>query len=334
MIRTAVIGLTTAGYEHARAYRADSLSTLVAVCDEDPAQAESVAAALAVPSFIALNDLITATKPDLCSVYSPRATRGKVIQALLEAGVNVLSAVPFAETRAEVVALDALARRANLVLAADFHLRFTPAVLKARQWLAEGVVGTPLFINLSLWTKGEESDDPYGLLRDLGAHGTDMMRYFCGEVRRVQCFGTRGTNPPGKGHWSSAQVNMEFEDGTVGNLTTSYDMVPHHPMARCEMAGTKARFVIDNVYEETTLYVHADEERRVITNSIFGGIPRLKETYGRRIYRLLEQMAGGTKQEKIDGGAHEALAAGATMEAAIEALENESVVDVETIERA
>jgi len=328
MIRTAVTGLTTAGYEHARAYRADTVSELCGVCDGDEGRARGLGRQLGVPSFTRFEDLIEAAKPDLLSVMTPLAEGSRVVRAALEAGVNVLAGVPFASDVRETRELLRMARERDLILAADFHLRFSPAVAKARQWLDAGLVGRPLFVNMNLWTRGEEGTDAHALLRDLAAHGIDTMRRFCGEVRRVQCFGVNARELRASAVWSSVQVNMEFEDGTVANLTTSHDMSPRHPMARVEVAGTKARFVIDNVYEEATLYVHTEEEKRVITNSIFGGIPQLRDTYGRRVHRLLEQMSDGTPPERIDGGAGDALAAAAVVEAAIRALEEKSVVEV------
>jgi len=330
MIRTAVIGLSKAGYEHARAYKTDALAELVGVCDHDSVRAEEVAAQMGVPAFSTYADLIAAAKPDLCTVYSGLPAE---IRALLDAGVHVLSSLPFARDMRQALELMETARRKNVILCADFHPRFTPAVAQARRWLAEGKIGTPLFVNLNLWTawddgvsaQGEESADPYALFRTLGAHGVDMMRHFCGDVARVYCVAVKA---PGRATWSSAQVNMQFADGTVGTLTASRDMVPHHPMARCEVAGTKARFVIDNVYEEATLYVHDEEEKRVVTNSIFGGIAQLRETYARRIHQLLVHLNEGGAPEECEGGARDALAAGATMEAAIEALESDSVAEV------
>jgi predicted dehydrogenase len=328
MIRTAVIGLTQAGSEHAWAYRRDALSQLVGLCDADRAKSDELARSLGVPAFTDVAALLDATKPELVTVRSPLPDRAAAIRAVLAAGSSVLASLPLARETAEARDLAKVARGRGLVLAADFHLRFTPAVAKAREWLDAGRLGSPLFVNMNLWTKGELAAEPRELFRNLGAHGVDMMRQFCGEVRRVQCFGAYASHPRERAGCSSAQVNMEFADGTVGNLTLSYDMVPHHPMARCELAGTKARIVIENLYEEATLYPHADEEKRVVTNSIFGGIPQLRDTYARRIHRLLEQMAEKTPPEQIDSCAADALAAAAVMEAAIESLEHETVVEV------
>jgi UDP-N-acetylglucosamine 3-dehydrogenase len=326
MIRAAVIGLSEAGAEHARAYAAESRTTLAGVCDADAARAEAIAKELGVPAFTGAGALLAATKPDLCTVRTPVAERAAHIRAAIDAGAHVLAALPFSPDIAEAEDLAAHAAKAGKILAADFHLRFTPAIEKARAWLAAGELGTPLFINLNLWTRGAERPDPYDLFRNLGAHGADIMRLFFGEIARVQCFGTRS---PGRTAWSSLQVNVQFagepEHAPAGTLTTSYDMDPRHPIARLEMAGTRARIVVENVYEEATLYIHADEEKRVVTNSIFGGVPQLKTTYGIRIGRLLDEIANGAA---VTAGATDALAAARAMEAAIRACEAETIEEV------
>ena len=325
MIRAAVIGLTEAGREHASAYASDPDAELVAVCDRDKARADEVGARLGVPSYSDVEDLLASAGPGLCSVRSALSDRTRDIETVLASGAHVLASLPFATKASTTAELAAAAREQKRVLAADFHLRFTPAFEKALQWIADGEIGTPLFLNMNLWTRGDERDDPCELFRNLGAHAADMMRTLCGDVDRVQCFGTKA---PGRPSWSSAQVNARFTGGTVGHLAVSYDMVPHHPLARIELAGSRARLVIENVYEEATLFVHREEEKRVITNSIFGGVPQLKATHARRIRRLLEQIAGGVEPERIDGGAADACAAARMMEAAILALETESVVAV------
>lgn len=321
MIRTAVIGLTNAGIEHARASAADPLAALVGVCDADSDRAATVATELGTAAFDSIDALIDA-RPALAVVRSPLPEREEHIRRLLGARIHVLTALPAAEPD-RLLRLEETARTNGLVLAGDFHLRFTPAMDKALAWITEGAIGTPLFINVNLFS-GAPEDGP-DLFRNLGAHGIDMMTALCGPVAEVQCFGAKA---PGRSAWSSAQVNLRFANDVVGTLTLSADMTQRHPWARCELAGSRARLTIENVYEETTLFVHADEEKRVVTNSIFGGIPQMKETYGRRFHRLLEQIHENTPPENIDGGLDHILAAAHVMDAARDAAERDATIRI------
>ena len=60
--------------------------------------------------------------------------------------------------------------------------------------------------------------------------------------------------------------------GSVGHLTGSYDIERGHPMERCEVAGLKGRFVMEDMFREVNLYPAGNLEKRVYTNPVFGGM--------------------------------------------------------------
>ena len=98
---------------------------------------------------------------------------------------------------------------------------------------------------------------------------------------------------PGRICYSNAQINLQFANGVVGHLTGSYDTDPRHNLERCEVLGTKGRFVLDNLYEELTFYPRGGQELTVIRNSIMGGLSGFDATFSNRIHRWLEQVSAG-----------------------------------------
>jgi predicted dehydrogenase len=114
----------------------------------------------------------------------------------------------------------------------------------------------------------------------------------------------------------------------VGTLTGSYDIERGHPMERCEVAGTGGRFVIDDMYREVTLYPAGNLEKTVYSNPLFGGMRDFEDTFRNRQQRFLEQVAAQERPEDIDGSGADGLAAQKVLAAAIESLENETVVYV------
>jgi predicted dehydrogenase len=121
---------------------------------------------------------------------------------------------------------------------------------------------------------------------------------------------------------------MRFKNGVVGSLTGSYDIERGHPMERCEVAGIRGRFVIEDMFREATLYPAGNLERTVYSNPIFGGMRDFNDTFINRIHRFLEQVGEGVSPEEIDGSGADGLAAQKVLAAAIESLENETVVYV------
>jgi len=69
-------------------------------------------------------------------------------------------------------------------------------------------------------------------------------------------------------------------------------------------------------------------EKRAYSNPIFGGMRDFEETFLNRQHRFLEQLSEGVSPEEIDGSGAEGLAAQKVLAAAIESLENETVVYV------
>ncbi len=153
----------------------------------------------------------------------------------------------------------------------------------------------------------------------------DVMRYFCGDIEAVTCFGTKA---PGRTIWSTATFNMRFKNGVVGTLMGSYDIERGHPMERCEVAGLKGRFVLEDMWRELTLYPAGNLEKTVYTDPAFGGFHNFENTFKTRINTFVEQVSAGVKPEDIDGSGAEGLAAQKVLAAAIESLENETVVYV------
>ncbi|MGI6208274.1 MAG: Gfo/Idh/MocA family protein [Anaerolineae bacterium] len=329
MLRVGVIGLGPIGNRHARIYRDDPLAELVAVCDIDRERADQAHAAYGVPAYYDVEDMLAKAKPDLVSVATGGHEYGSdhylpTMQAL-DAGVHVLVEKPICNEIPQAEEMVAKAREKGLCLGVNLNHRFTPAARLAKQWQDEGRLGHLLFINMSMWIMNPRESSPWFQIKALHPHTVDIMRYYCGDVEAVQCFATKA---PGRKIWSTAHFNMRFKNGVVGGLTGSYDIERGHPMERCEVAGTKGRFVIEDMFREVTLYPAGDLVKLSYSNPIFGGMRDFEDTFINRIHRFLEQVSEGVAPEDIDGSGADGLAAQKVLAAAIESLQNETVVYV------
>jgi len=329
MLKVCVIGMGPIGNRHADMYKADPLARLVGVCDIIQERADAAAARLGVPPFYDAQEMLDALKPDVCSVATGGYEYGSdhylpTMQAL-EAGCHVLCEKPISNDIAQAEEMVARAREKHLCFGINLNHRFTPAALLAKKWVDEGRLGHLLFINMAMWIKNPVESSPYFQIKALHPHTVDIMRYFCGDIEAVHCFATKA---PGRKIWSTAHFNMRFKNGVVGGLTGSYDIERGHPMERCEVAGTGGRFVLEDMWREVTLYPANCLEKTVYTNPIFGGMRGFEDTFYNRIHRFLEQIAAGVDPEEIDGSGVDGLAAQKVLQAAIESLENETVVYV------
>lgn len=329
-LRAAVIGMGPIGNLHADIYKKDALAELVAVCDRNVGRADAAAQRLGVPAFYDVDSLLRSLAPDVCSITTSGYENGSdhyepTMQAL-EFGCNVLGEKPICNVVERAEEMVAKGREKGVYYGVNLNHRFTPAARLAKKWLDEGRLGHLLFINMSMWIMNPAESSPYFHIKSLHPHTIDVMRHFCGDIAAVQCFATKA---PGRTIWSTAQFNFRFRNGTVGHLTGSYDIQRGHPMERCEVAGTDGRFVLEDMWRELTLYPAGNLEKIVYSDPAFGGFHTFENTFADRIHTYLQQVTDRIPPEALDGHAADALAAQRVLAAAIESLENETIVYIE-----
>jgi predicted dehydrogenase len=317
------------GNRHADIYAAEPLAELVGVCDLRHDRADAAAARLGVPAFYDVPTLLRELAPAMCSVATGGVEYGSehyepTMQAL-EAGCHVLCEKPICNTIPEAEEMVAGARRNRRCFGIDFNHRFTPAARLAGKWVREGLIGEQLFVNMGMWIHNPNESSPYYMIKALNPHSVDVMRHFAGDIEAVHCFGKKG---PGRTIWSNMQLNVRFVSGAIGHLTASYDMARGHPMERCEVAGVKGRFVLEDMWREATLYPAGDFVKQVYTNPIFGGYRDFFDTFQERLHTFVKQVVEGVSPAAIDGSGEDGLAAQKVLQAAIDSLESGNVIRV------
>lgn len=329
MQRVGIIGCGPIGNLHATIYAAMDGAELACVCDIDRDRADATAARLGVPAFYSVDEMLDGTELSMASVATGGEEYGSdhyepTMQAL-NAGLHVLGEKPISNEIAPAEEMVALAREKNLCYGINLNHRFTPAARLAKQWMDDGRIGHLLFMNMSMWIENPNESSPWFHIKALHPHTVDIMRYFCGDIEAVHCFATKA---PGRKIWSTAQFNMRFASGAVGHLTGSYDIERGHPMERCEVAGVAGRFVIDDMFQEATLYPAGDLEKTVFTNPVFGGMRDFDDTFVDRLTRFVEELNSGVSPDAIDGSGADGLAAQKVLAAAIESVETGNVIQV------
>lgn len=111
-------------------------------------------------------------------------------------------------------------------------------------------------------------------MRALHPHSLDVMRYFAGDVAKVQAFFKKGK---GRTIWSNVQVNLLFESGVVGHLTGSYDAGGSYGLETLEVVGSEGRFVLLEACQQLEFYPRFSNE--VERYSHLGGMMAFPETF-------------------------------------------------------
>lgn len=324
-----IIGLGPIGNLHADIYVGMKGARLTAVCDINRERADAAAARLGVPAFYSVKAMVDGADLTMVSVTTGGAEYGSdhyepTIQAL-SAGLHVLGEKPICNEIGPAEEMVAMASKKGLCYGINLNHRFTPAARLAKQWMEDGQIGHPLFMNMAMWIMNPRESSPWFQIKALHPHTVDIMRYYFGDIEAVHCFATRA---PGRTIWSTAHFSMRFKNGAVGGLTGSYDIERGHPMERCEVAGTKGRFVIDDMFREATLYPAGNLEKRVFSNPLFGGMRDFNDTFRNRLGAFVQQLNAGVAPDEIDGSGADGLAAQKVLAAAVESVQTGKVVSV------
>lgn len=336
-IRVGVVGAGHIGTRHLAAYASCPDAEIVAVCDLIRTKAEAAVEQYGGAPYTSLAELLRGSEVEALSVCTAGAQNGShhfgPVMQCLAAGRHVLCEKPLSNQLVEARAMVARARERRLYLGCDLNHRFTPQAAAARRWLDEGRLGEVLLANVTLWIDNPADRSPWFHMRALHPHSLDVMRYYCGRAVKVQAFFNRAPRPDGPDGkrvcWSNAQVNVLFENGAVGHLTGSYDANMELNFERCEVLGTSGRFVIDNCWQDLTLFPRGSEEITKMPNPLFGGVANLDATIERRVHKWVEQVGAGAPRDRIEASGDDALAVQEIIEASIQSWEQDRVVDVE-----
>jgi predicted dehydrogenase len=332
MLNVAIVGLGNIGNTHARVYQKMAGDVkLVAVCDIIKERADKAAKDYGAQAFYSIAEMLkSGVRIDAASMCTSGKENGgdhyQATMELLNAGIPTLGEKPISNELAKAEEMVALGREKKVPYGINLNHRFTPAARRAKEWLDAGRCGEINMIDMFMWINNPNETSEHFHMRALHPHSIDVMRYFCGEVKKVQAFFKRGHNRKG---WSNVHVNMMFESGVIGHLMGSYDGGgPGHQwgLERCEIVGHEARIVITDACE-----VLEFQPRKSIESEVYkylGNMKSFGETFDSRIAAWVDDIKNKTPFDKIDAKASDALAAQRVIEAAIESWDRGTVVEL------
>lgn len=332
-LKVAVVGMGNIGSIHAQVYKDNPKVELVAVCDAIPEKADAAARKFGVRAFYSVQQMLdSGIMLDACSVCTRGEENGsehyRPTMELLRAGIPVLGEKPISNVIAEGEEMVALAKAKRIPYAINLNHRFTPAARRAKEWVEGGRLGKLHLINMRLWINNPVETSPWFHMRALHPHSFDVMRYFCGDVKRVAAFMNKGETLDGRPRitYSNVQVLLEFENGVVGNLTGSYDAGGGYGLEFCDVAGSKGRFLLEEACERLTFFRRDSIETE--SYHYLGGMRAFSETFKSRIGAWIDQLEAKTPYDQIDGSGEDALKAQKIIEAAIRSFETRTIVNL------
>jgi len=251
-VKTAVIGVGSFGELHAQAYVDSPLADLQAVVTTTEARVREVGERLGVRWYTDFQEMLEKEDVDAVSISNRDADHKKPAIACARAGKHILLEKPMAPTVEEADDIIAAVEEAGVKMMVNFICRFEPNYLAAHEAIQRGEIGKVISIfgrrNIT-----REAIDTYGKWTDIlisaGIHEIDAMSWYANsKVGRVYGESARfSVSQEQEDNVFMALLRME--NGTIGNLETSWSLPPTHPTwleFRMDIVGTKGVIFIDN----------------------------------------------------------------------------------------
>lgn len=250
-LRAAVIGAGYWGPNLARNLKASPDWELAAIVDMDFGRAAKLAAAYGdVPVCGSIEELLDTIDVDAVAIATPARTHHGIALAALRAGKHVLVEKPLADSRVRGIEMVEEADKRGLVLMADHTYCYTPAVLKIRDLIAEGMLGEILFVDSVRINLGLIQPD-VDVFWDLAPHDLSILDFILpGGLRPVEV-AAHGADPLGTGH------------ACVGHLTFA---LPNDAMAHVHvnwLSPTKIRQLVVGGSERTLVWDDLNPQQRL-----------------------------------------------------------------------
>ena len=206
-----MIGVGEHGKHHAQALKRVHGAELAGVYDQRLDRAEAVAAELGVKAFKSLEEALEAV--EAVSVVIPTTDHAAVARQAMEAGIDVLLEKPITRTVEEADGLIEIANRTGRILQVGHLERFNPGAVAAK-----AITRQPLFFEIHRLGVFSPRSLDVDVVFDLMIHDLDLVLWMVNSpVKEVRAVGLAVLSDK----VDIANARVEFENGTVANLTAS-----------------------------------------------------------------------------------------------------------------
>ncbi|WP_175651743.1 Gfo/Idh/MocA family protein [Pseudomonas sp. Marseille-P9899] len=226
-IRIAVAGAGLIGRRHIELIQASNACELAAIVDPLPATAP-FADNLGVPLYSDLDSLLAAQRPDGVILATPNQLHVDGALTCVAHGIPALIEKPVAHTLEEGKRLLAIAEQAGAKLLVGHHRAHSAILQKAREVIAEGVLGNLVAVmGSALFYKPDDYFDAAPWRRQAGGgpvlinmiHEIGNLRSLCGEIVAVQAQASSATR--GFAVEDTVSISLRFASGALGTFMLS-----------------------------------------------------------------------------------------------------------------
>jgi UDP-N-acetyl-2-amino-2-deoxyglucuronate dehydrogenase len=251
------IGLIGGGnitHTHARAARAIPGVEIAAIYGTNPEKLAALCREHGGRPYQDLEAFLAHRPMDMVAIGSPSGLHATHGIAAAERGLHVLTEKPIDITTRRAEALIEATQRSGVKLGVMFQDRVKPGIRQLKEWISNGVIGTPLladarvkwyrpceYYSQSRW-RGTLALDGGGALINQAIHTLDLLIWLLGDVVHVQ---SRTTTALHKIETEdTALAILEFSNRALGVFQATTAAYPGYPR-RLELTGSEGTVILE-----------------------------------------------------------------------------------------
>lgn len=211
MLKIGIVGVGQFGQNHARILSQSDKCEFVGLFDKNLKRAREIAERLSCTFFRTFDELLEECEALVIVVTT--VSHFELAEKALQKGIHVFIEKPITETLEQAEKLVQIARDKDLKIQVGHIERFNPIVLEM-----ENKIKDPLFIECHRIAPFTPRGTDIPVVLELMIHDIDLILAFC--HKKVKHISASGAGVMTKSI-DIANARIEFEDGTVANVTAS-----------------------------------------------------------------------------------------------------------------
>lgn len=233
---------------------------IAAICDRDEARLASMGERFGIDArYTDAAEMLRAEKLDFVDIATTAPSHRALVELAASLSIPVICQKPFAPTMEDARAMVAACDRAGVALMVHENFRWQSPILRVREALDAGSIGTPFFGRVSFRSAYDVySGQPYlaegerFIIEDLGIHALDIARFLFGDVASITTRTTR-VNPRIRGE-DVATMLLDHDSGMHSLVDCSYATKleeERFPQTLVEIDGAEGTIRLDAGYRLT-----------------------------------------------------------------------------------
>ncbi len=268
-LKYALIGCGSIGVYHANAVKELKNGEIVALCDIHTEKIEELKEKCGVeaPIYTDYKEMLEKEEVDVVVITTPDQNHKEPTIYSLEKGCHVMCEKPMALYPEECEAMIKTADKCGKLLMIGQVCRCTPAFVKAKEIVDNGVIGDLFFVEseyahdyanervkgVDKWRATPERDPFIGG----GCHAVDLLRWIAGDPTETMAYSNHKMLPD----WPTNDMTisiMKFPNNVMGKVYVSTGCKRGYTM-RTVLYGSKGTIIVDNTSPTFTLFLDNEE---------------------------------------------------------------------------